>query len=107
MNWRQLVKVLSDKVPSGRVTTYAQVSNWAYGVPNRNQPVGSMLVGARNHGHAKLTNRVVGTDGTLAETPDGHEQQRQQLVGEGIPFINAANVIDLTKVTPVVLPRAE
>ena len=86
MNWKQLVMVLGRRVPAGSVTTYAQVSLWGYGVHNYNQPVRSLLRGAANHGHQRLTNRVVRTDGQLADLPEGSDQQRQQLLGEDIPF---------------------
>ena len=105
MNWQQLVDILTAHIPAGSITTYAEVSNWAYGVPNRNQPVRSLLVGARNNGHGVLTNRVVGVDGALADLPDGANQQRDQLVAEGVPFTDAGSV-DLTAIAPVVLPRA-
>ena len=104
MNWQQLVDVLTTNVPAGSITTYAEVSNWAYGVPNRNHPVRSMLVGARNNGHAVLTNRVVSVDGTFVDQPDGTNQQRDQLVEENIPFNHAGN-IDLGAIAPTVLPR--
>jgi alkylated DNA nucleotide flippase Atl1 len=67
MNWKQLVMVLGRRVPAGSVTTYAQVSHWGYGVHNYNQPVRSLLRGAANHGHQRLTNRVVRTDGQLED----------------------------------------
>lgn len=37
----------------------------------------SLLMGARNQGYQKLTNRVVGADGKLADLPDGADQQRR------------------------------
>ena len=80
VNWHDLVDVLERKVSAGSVTKYSEVSHWAYGVPNRNQPVRSLLVGARNHGYQKLTNRVVGANGKLAALPDGSDQQRRQFL---------------------------
>lgn len=65
MNWKDLVDVLERLVSAGSVTTYFEISRWAYGVPNRNPPVRSLLVAARNHGYQRLTNRVVGADGTF------------------------------------------
>jgi alkylated DNA nucleotide flippase Atl1 len=73
MNWKQLVDVLERRVPAGSVTTYAQVSLWGYGISNRNQPVRSLLRGAGNHGYQRLTNRVVGVDGKLADLPEGSD----------------------------------
>src|SRR5687767_7418178 len=86
MTWKDLVYVLLRSVPAGKITTYGQVSLWAYGVSNRNQPVRSLLTGARNHGHQTLTNRVVRTNGQLADLPDGSDQQKAQLLREGVPF---------------------
>ena len=86
MNWEQLVNTLDRLVPAGSVTTYAEVSRWGYGKPNLNQPVRSLLLGARNHGHLRLTNRVVGVNEDLKDLPDGSDQQRRQLRAEGVPF---------------------
>lgn len=101
MNWQTLVEKLDKAVPPGSVTTYAEVSKWAYpGVPHRNQPVNSLLRGAANHGYATLTNRVVGSSGELADLPGGGRQrQREQLEAEGVSFLN--DRVDLRR-TPVV-----
>lgn len=101
-NWKQLVDQLKRSVSPGSVTTYAQASLWGYGTPNRNQPVGSLLRGARNNGHGQLTNRVVGIDGTLAQLPDGTDQQKQQLLREDVPF-TAAGRVDFDRIDPVEL----
>jgi alkylated DNA nucleotide flippase Atl1 len=102
MNWQDLVDVLQAQVPAGSVTTYAQVSLLGYKVPNRNHPVRSLLVGARNNMFQHLTNRVVGVEGELADLPDGTGQQRQQLEAEGIPF-TADGRVDFTQIAPVPL----
>jgi alkylated DNA nucleotide flippase Atl1 len=102
MNWSDLVAVLKANVPSGRVTTYAEVSNWAYGKPNRNQPVRSLLRGAANHGYLALTNRVVAVSGSLADLPQGREQQLEQLKTEGVP-LTSAGAVDFSRITPVTL----
>jgi alkylated DNA nucleotide flippase Atl1 len=99
MNWRQLVIVLGRRVTAGSVTTYAQVSLWGYGVHNYNQPVRSLLRGAANHGHQRLTNRVVRTDGQLADLPEGSDQQRRQLLAEGVPFM-ADGRVDFDRISP-------
>lgn len=78
------MEILERRVPAGSVTTYAQVSLWGYGVPNLNQPVRSLLACASNNGHRQLTNRVVKVNGELADLPDGPDQQRQQLLAEGV-----------------------
>jgi alkylated DNA nucleotide flippase Atl1 len=94
--------MLAHRVPAGSVTTYAQVSLWAYGKPNRNQPVRSLLRGAVNHGHQPLTNRVVRTDGRLVDLPEGPDQQRRQLLAEGITF-TADGRVDFERISPVTL----
>ena len=99
MNWRQLVTALDRQVPTGSVTTYAEVSLWGYGTPHHNQPVRSLLRGAANHGHQRLTNRVVRTDGRLADLPEGSDQQRQQLLREGVPF-TADGRVDFGRISP-------
>src|SRR5215210_5351743 len=102
MDWKQLVTALGHRVPAGCVTTYAQVSLWGYGVHNYNQLVRSLLRGAANHGHQRLTNRVVRTDGRLADLPEGADQQRRQLLDEGIPFTTDGRV-DFGRISPVTL----
>lgn len=86
MDWKQLV------------TT----SLWGYVRSNLNQPVRSLLRGAANHGHQRLTNRVVGTDGRLADLPEGSDQQRLQLIDEGIPFTTDGRV-DFDRISPAAL----
>ena len=102
MNWEQLVEILERRVPAGSVTTYAQVSLWGYGVSNKNRPVGALLRGARNNGHQPLTNRVVGTNGELADLPDGPDQQKRQLLAEGVPFAPDGRV-DFGRISPAAL----
>ena len=102
MDWKQLVTALGHRVPAGSVTTYAEVSLWGYGVHNYNQPVRSLLRGAANHGHQRLTNRVVRTDGRLADLPEGSDQQRRQLLLEGSPFTPDGRV-DFDRISPVTL----
>ena len=82
--WQDLVNLLSRKVPAGKITTYAEVSMWAYGRPDRNNPVNAMLRGAANHGYKSLTNRVIKSNGELATLPGGNATQRQQLNEEGV-----------------------
>jgi alkylated DNA nucleotide flippase Atl1 len=102
MKWQDLVVVLARHVPAGKITTYAEVSEWGYGRRTLNQPVRSLLRGALNNGFGELTNRVVGSDGELADLPEGSEQQRRQLEAEGISF-NTAGAVDLRAHRPVVL----
>ncbi len=99
MDWQQLVTTLGQRVPAGSVTTYAQVSLWGYGTRNYNQPVRSLLRGAANHGHQRLTNRVVRTDGQLADLPEGPDQQKRQLLEEAVPFTSDGRV-DFGRISP-------
>lgn len=100
MKWKQLVTTLGRRVPEGKVTTYAHVSEWGYGAPNKNQPVRSLLHGAVNHDYQLLTNRVVRTDCRLADLPEGSDQQRRQLLAEGVPF-TADGRVDFDRISPV------
>ncbi len=99
MNREQLVRVLGDLAPAGRVTAYAGVSMRGCGVPNHNRPVRSLPRGAANHGHQRLTNRVVDVDGGLADSPEGANQQRRQ---QGVPF-TADGRVDFARISPVAL----
>ena len=102
MNWKDLVGLLEQQVSVGSVTTYGEVGRWAYGKSHWDRPVRSMINCARNNGYQAVTNRVVGFGGKLAILPDGSNQQRQQLLSEGVPF-TADGRVDLTKIVPVVL----
>ena len=55
-------------------------------------------------GYQQLTNRVVGVDGKLADLHAGPDQQRLQLLNEGITFTGDGRV-DLTKTIPIVLGK--
>lgn len=100
MQWTELVEILGWYVPLGRVTTYGDVSQWAYGRPDRNQPVRSLLRGAANHGHVILTNRVVAATGDLVDLPEGRAQQLNQLRSEGVAFTPNGKV-DFSLTLPV------
>jgi alkylated DNA nucleotide flippase Atl1 len=97
-----LVQVLLNKVKPGSVTTYAEVSQWAYGVRTRNQPVRSLLRAAVAKGHQTLTNRVVKTSGELASLPEGAGQQLAQLQAEGVPVLSHG-AVDFQRTKPVAL----
>ena len=99
-----LVKVLRMKVHAGSVTTYADVSHWAYGVRTRNHPVRALLRGAYSNGHQLLTNRVVKTNGDLAALPEGTDQQLAQLRSEGVP-VSTSGGVDFKRTTAINLGR--
>ena len=102
MDWKRFLTTLGYRVAAGCVTTYAQVSLWGYGVHNYDQPVRSLLRGVANHGQQRLTNCVVGTDGRLADLPEGSDQQKRQLLDEGDPFTPDGR-LDFGGITPVTL----
>ena len=104
MIWQDLVAVLSQNVTHGKITTYAEVSEWAFGIRTRNQPVRSLLHGASNNGHRELTNRVIRSNGTFAELPEGVDQQRKQLVSERV-LSNAELKVDMKRNVPVKLAK--
>lgn len=104
MFWKDIINILQRFVPSGSITTYGEISAWAYGTSNYDRPVRSMLSCARNKGFHQLANRVVGFDGKLAGLADESDQQRQQLLNEGILFTIDGKV-DLAKTIPVVLGK--
>jgi alkylated DNA nucleotide flippase Atl1 len=106
MKWQHVVDLLRDRLPAGSISTYAEVSMAAYGRRDRNQPVGSLLRGASNHGYQVLTNRIVKTSGELAELPGERDQQRAQLMTEGVPFTEDGHV-DLVHCPPVALTRVD
>ena len=95
-----LIHVLRNKVHAGSVTTYAEVSQWAYGIRTMNQPVRALLRGAYSKGHQLLTNRVVKASGALAELPEGTSQQLAQLQAEGVPITGSGSV-DFKRTKPV------
>ena len=105
MQSKDLVNALAAQVPAGKVTTCAEISAWGYGKRNLNHPVRALLRGALNNGYVVLTNRVVGSNGELAELPEGTEQQWRQLQAEGINF-TASGAVDLATHQPVVLANA-
>jgi len=106
MKWQDLVEILARHVPHGKITTYAEVSEWGYGKRSFNQPVRSLLTGAANKGFTKLTNRVISSDGSLADLPEGQDQQRKQLIAEGLMKSDEFTV-NLDQHRPVKLPSSQ
>jgi hypothetical protein len=86
MAWKQLVTTLEHRVPAGSITTHAQVSLCECGVHTSYQPVRSLPRGVANHGHQRPTNHGVGTEGRFRNFPEGLDQQRRQVLDEGVPF---------------------
>ena len=85
MNYADILTKLNAEVPAGKVTTYKELSLWAYEHPNGTQAVVSMLNAAVNESseNALLTNRVVPESGRLAD-PNG---QITQLSKDGVPVV--------------------
>jgi len=86
MNYADVLTKLSAEVPAGKVTTYKELSLWAYQHPTGTQAIVSMLKAAvsENSVNAILTNRVVPESGCLAD-PNG---QVTQLSKEGVPVVD-------------------
>lgn len=86
MNYEDVLTKLSAEVPAGKVTTYKELSLWAYGHPTGTQAIVSMLKAAVNENpeNAIITNRVIPESGRLAD-PNG---QLAQLSKEGISVVD-------------------
>ncbi len=86
MNHADILTKLSAEVPAGKVTTYKELSLWAFKHPTGTQAIVSMLKAAvtESSENAILTNRVVPESGRLAD-PNG---QITQLSKEGIPIFD-------------------
>jgi len=69
-DWKLLVDVLRHSASAGRITTYADASIWAYGIPKRNQP----NCWCSKQRISQLTNRVIRSNSYLADLPDGPDQ---------------------------------
>lgn len=96
MNYADILNKLSVEVPSGKVTTYKELSMWAYEHPKGTQAIVSMLKAAVNDDsvNAILTNRVVPESGRLAD-PNG---QITQLSNEGVPIVKGVVTMQHAKV---------
>ncbi len=86
MAWKQLVTMLEHRVPAGSIATYTQISLCERGVHTYNQPARSLPRDVANHGHQRPTNRRVGTEGRFKDFPLGLDQERRQVLDEGVPF---------------------
>lgn len=93
MNWEDALIKLKNDVPPGKVTTYKEMSMWAFGKSMGTQAVVAMLKAAVNSdaSNSRLTNRVIPETGKLAD-PNG---QIAQLSDEGIPI--QSGVVDMTR----------
>lgn len=96
--WEDLLEILKCHVGPGKVTTYADLSVWAYGRPDRNSPIVSMLTAAAKRGYFELTNRVVSNDGGCGAADKMYDQSAQLRL-EGVPF--TGDRVDLEKCPPV------
>jgi len=92
MAWKQLVTTLEHRVPEGSITTYARVSLRECGVHTSNQPAGSLPRGVATHGHQRPTNHGVGTEGWFRNFPEGLDEQRRQVLDEGVAFTSDGRV---------------
>jgi alkylated DNA nucleotide flippase Atl1 len=96
MNWQELLTELKNSVPKGKVTSYKELSLWAFGKPSASQAISAMLKAAVNSepSNALYTNRVISDSGAMAD-PNG---QIAQLTQEGIPVENNVVVMAETDV---------
>jgi len=98
MDWKKLLLTLRDCVPDGKVTTYGNLSDWAFGNTGAANAIVAMLNAAVNADNEnKLwTNRVVNQQGGITQLNNA----REQLTGEKVPFLPNGNV-DLLQCPPV------
>lgn len=82
MDYQKLLGLLVDKVPKGTITTYGDLSHWAYGDSGKALAIVAMLNGAvaSNAANAIYTNRVVSKSGKIVDV----NGQLEQLKREGI-----------------------
>lgn len=85
MEYVQLLDLLMDRVPDGSLTTYGELSVWAYGNPRAAQAIVAMLNAAvrMSSSNARYTNRVVSKNGAIADV----NGQLNQLRREGIRIV--------------------
>ena len=89
MEWESLLTKLKSEVETGEVTTYKELSLWAFEKPFGTQAVVAMLKAAVNadSSNAIYTNRVVPESGKIADV----NGQGNQLKNEGI-VLNAGKI---------------
>ena len=98
IKWEDLLEILKCHVGPGKVTTYADLSVWAYGRPDRSFFIVAMLKAAAKRGYFELTNRVVSNDGGCGAADKMYDQSAQLRL-EGVPF--TGDRVDLEKCPPV------
>jgi alkylated DNA nucleotide flippase Atl1 len=76
MKSEDLLSHLIETVGYGKLTTYGDLSTWAYGNSNRGPAIVSMLNGivAREASNSIYTNRVVGKTGKVVDVNSQHAQ---------------------------------
>ncbi len=91
-----ILSLLMDRVPAGSLTTYGDLSAWAFGNTGSAQAIVAMLNAAvnANAANAVYTNRVVKKDGTIVDV----NGQLNQLRGEGIRVVDGRADLNGTKV---------
>ncbi|WP_038177599.1 hypothetical protein [Vibrio pacinii] len=97
MKWEHLLIQLKLRLPVGNITTYGELSEHLLGHRMGGQAIRSMLEAAVNadYTNARFTNRVIYTDGRVADV----HGQSVQLEAEGFNVQN--NRIDLSQVNIV------
>ncbi len=93
----ELLRHLVRHVPAGTVTTYGELSTWAFGNAGASQAIVAMLNAAVRvrQSHAEYTNRVVRKDGGVVDV----NGQLDQLLREGIRISNGK--VDMKRTTVV------
>lgn len=96
MDWREVLLKLKSVVPAGTVTTYKELSLWAFDKPTGTQAIVAMLKAAVNANieNAIFTNRVIPETGKLAD-PNGQISQLEQ---EDVPIKNGTVNLKTAKV---------
>lgn len=85
LTWEDLIAELKRSLPAGKVTSYRNLSIWAYGNPYGTRSIVALLRNAveEHHADALWANRVVTRDGQVHDL-----LQLKQLREEGVPTID-------------------
>ncbi len=101
MDSRELLNCLQRHIDLGMVTTYGNLSDWAYAHRRGAQAISSMLkaIVSRDIQNAVWTNRVVGSNGRIQNV----NGQLDQLLRENVPIasdkvlMSQADVVQLER----------